>query len=327
MIADLLTVDGLQINNFDRGVLQEVRAGGVDALNATCAVWEGPSETLANIGDWLVLARENPDLVTLATSTAEIRSAREAGRTAVLLGFQNTSPFGDDYRLVEVFHRLGVRIAQLTYNIQNLVGGSCYEPEDSGLTRFGATVVAEMNRVGMLVDLSHVGERTSREAVDASAAPVAITHANPLWFHDSPRNKPDHVIDAVTKRGGVIGACLYPNTLDGGAAATLADFCAMVERLIAAVGPEHVAIGSDCTRNWGPDFIGWLRNGRWRPAAPADRSPRAPAWPDWFSGPEHFPALVDGLEAVGLDEATIRGVLGQNWMRLFDEVFPGTGAA
>ncbi len=327
MIADLLTVDGLQINNFDRGVLQEVRAGGVDALNATCAVWEGPSETLANIGDWLVLARESPDLMTLATSTADIRSARESGRTAVLLGFQNASPFADDYRLVEVFHRLGVRIAQLTYNIQNLLGGSCYEPEDSGLTRFGATIVAEMNRVGMLVDLSHVGERTSREAVDASESPVAITHANPLWFHDTARNKSDHLIDAVTKRGGVIGACLYPNTLDGGANATLADFCQMVERLIGAVGPDHVAIGSDCTRNWGPDFIGWLRNGRWRPSAPAERSPQAPAWPEWFSGPAHFPALVDGLVAVGLDETTIRGVLGENWMRLFDDVFPGTETA
>lgn len=165
--ADLLTVDGLQINNWDRDVLSELRAGGVHAVNATCAVWEGPADTLATIGDWLVLARENPDLVALATTADDIRAAHAADRTAVLLGFQNTSPFADDYRLVEVFHRLGVRIAQLTYNIQNLVGGSCYEPEDSGLTRFGATVVAEMNRVGMLVDLSHVGERTSRDAVEA----------------------------------------------------------------------------------------------------------------------------------------------------------------
>ncbi len=325
--AELLTVDGLQINNWDRGVLTELREGGVHAVNATCAVWEGPAQTLATIGDWLVLARENPDLVALATSTDDIRAARAAGRTAVLLGFQNTSPFADDYRLVEVFHRLGVRIAQLTYNIQNLVGGSCYEPEDSGLTRYGATVVAEMNRVGMLIDLSHVGERTSRDAVEASAQPVAITHANPLWFHDTPRNKSTELIDAVTKRGGIIGCCLYPNTLAGGATASLTEFCEMVHRLADLVGEEHVAIGSDCTRNWGPDFIGYLRNGRWQPAAAgAERTPAAPDWPDWFSGPAHFPVLVDGLDAAGLDERTIRAVLGENWLRLFDEVFPGQGA-
>lgn len=322
-----VVVDGLQINNWDRGVLEELRSGRIDAVHATCAVWEGPTETLATIGDWLALARENQDLVVLAGTVGDIRAAIASGRTAVLLGFQNTSPFADDWRLVEVFHRLGVRIAQLTYNIQNLVGGSCYEPEDSGLTRFGRVVVEEMNRVGMLVDLSHVGERTSLDAVEASSAPVAITHANPLWFHDSPRNKSDHLIDAVTKRGGVIGCCLYPNTLAGGDGATLLAFCRMVERLVATVGPEHVAIGSDCTRNWGPEFIGWLRNGRWSPATGAARSPAAPQWPDWFSGPQHFPVLADGLSDVGLDEETVAGVLGANWLRLFTEVFPGEGGA
>ncbi|MDQ2852163.1 MAG: dipeptidase [Actinomycetota bacterium] len=323
MPADVLTVDGLQINNWDRGVLEELRVGGVHAVNATCAVWEGPAQTLATIGDWLVLARENPDLITLATSTHDIRAAHATSRTAVLLGFQNTSPFADDYRLVEVFHRLGVRIAQLTYNIQNLVGGSCYEPQDSGLTRFGQTIVAEMNRVGMLVDLSHVGERTSRDAVEASAQPVAITHANPLWFHDTPRNKSAELIEAVTKRGGIIGCCLYPNTLAGGAEASLAAYCQMMHRLVDLVGPESVAIGSDCTRNWGPEFIGYLRNGRWLPTQGSDRTPPAPAWPDWFTGPAHFPVLIDGLAAAGLDETTIAGVLGGNWLRLFDEVFPG----
>ena len=318
-----LTVDGLQINKWDRGVLEELRRGGVHAVNATCAVWEGPRETLAAIGDWLALARENRDVVRLVTTTAEIHEARAAGQVAVLLGFQNTSPFGDDYRLVEVFARLGVRIAQLTYNIQNLVGGSCYEPEDSGLTRFGTTVVAEMNRVGMLVDLSHVGERTSLDAVHASAQPVAVTHANPSWFHDSPRNKSDHLLEAVAKRGGVVGCCLYPNTLAGGAAAGLEEFCRMVVRLIGTLGPDHVAIGSDCTRGWGPEFVGWLRNGRWQPPGPPERAPQWPEWPAWFSGPEHFPVLTDGLRAAGLEDGDLAAVLGGNWLRLFDEVFPG----
>jgi membrane dipeptidase len=318
---EVTVVDGLQINNWDRSVLAELRAGGVSGVNATCAVWEGPSETMHAIGRWYELAEQNADLMVLAETADDLRKAKHQGRVGVLLGFQNSSPFGDDYRLVEVFSRLGVRIAQLTYNIQNLVGGSCYEPADSGITRFGRTIVTEMNRVGMLVDLSHVGNRTSRDAIECSASPVAITHSNPTWFFENPRNKPADVIEALAARGGVIGCCLYPNVL-GGERTTRDQFCAMVAKLVDQIGPEHVAIGSDCTRNWGDDFVGWLRNGRWqRPEAPASW----PSWPQWFLGPEDFPSLSDGLQATGLDDQVITGVLGENWLRLFDQVFAGAG--
>ena len=167
------------------------------------------------MADWYQLASANADLVVLADNPEQILQAKREGRVAVLLGFQNTSPFGDDYRMVEVFHRLGVRIAKLTYNIENLVGGSCYDENDSGLTAFGRIVIAEMNRVGMLVDLSHVGNRTCLDAIAASATPVAITHSNPTWFVDTPRNKPNEVIEALAARGGIIGCCLYPNVLGG----------------------------------------------------------------------------------------------------------------
>lgn len=316
-----VVVDGLQINNFDRSVFEELRRGGISGVNATCAVWEGPAETLHSVGEWFQLAAANADVIELATSASDIRRAKDEGRVGVLLGFQNTSPFGDDYRLVEVFARLGVRVAQLTYNIQNLVGGACYDPDDSGLTRFGRTIVEEMNRVGMLVDLSHVGNRTSREAIEHSATPVAITHSNPTWFVDSPRNKPDDVIKALTARGGVIGCCLYPNVL--GETTTRRQFCEMLARLVEEVGPDYVGLGSDCTRNWDDAFVGWLRNGRWQPHG---SQPVAtwPTWPQWFSGPEDFPTLTEGLLDVGLDEPTISAILGGNWLRLFDEVFTGS---
>ncbi len=313
-------VDGLQINNWDRGVLEELRAGGISGVNATCAVWEGPADTLKAIGDWYQLAVQNPDLMVLAQNSQDIRQAKLDQRVAVLLGFQNTSSFGDDFRLVEVFHKLGVKVAQLTYNIQNLVGGACYEPEDSGLTRFGRTIVSEMNRVGMLIDLSHVGNRTSLDAVEASIAPVAITHSNPTWFVENPRNKPDEVIRAVTDKGGMLGCCLYPLVI-GGKKTTLEQFCQMIARLVDDLGPGRVGLGSDCTRNWDENYVGWLRNGRWQP--PGDNKPLWPEWPEWFVGPEDFPRLTDGLVKVGLDEKTIRGVLGENWLRLFDDVFPG----
>lgn len=320
-----IVVDGLQINNWSAEVLQDLRAGGIHAVNATCAVWEGPTETLRLIGDWCQLQAAHPDLVRLVTSTQEIREAKAAGHVGVLLGFQNTSPFADDYRMVEVFHRLGVRIAQLTYNNQNMVGGACYEKVDAGLTRFGKVVVGEMNRVGMLIDLSHVGNQTCLDAIAASAQPVSITHSNPTWFIDSPRNKPDDVIRALVERGGVIGCCLYPNVI-GGAGATLEDFCVMVARLCEQVGIEHVGLGSDCTQDWGQDYVAYLRDGRWRPTDRAN-PPRWPQWPPWFTGPADLPQVTEGLLAVGLSEDEVSAILGGNWMRLFDEVFPGAGSA
>ncbi|MEN0139859.1 MAG: membrane dipeptidase [Rhodococcus sp. (in: high G+C Gram-positive bacteria)] len=320
--SDLLVVDGLQINNWDRKVLEELRAGGVTGVNATCAVWDGPADTLGAVAQWYQLAADNDDIVTLAETSEDIRNAKRDNRIAVLLGFQNSSPFGDDYRMVEIFHRLGVRVAQLTYNIQNLAGGACYDEHDSGLTAFGRIMIAEMNRVGMLVDLSHVGNRTCLDAIDASRTPVAITHSNPTWFVDSPRNKPDEVIDALAARGGVIGCCLYPNVL-GGEATSSADFAVMVARLVDQIGPDHVAIGSDCTRNWSEDYVAWLRNGRWRPPSQNPVEPEWPMWPNWFSGPSDFPVLTDCLQKVGLDDGTIAKILGENWLRIFDEVFPG----
>ncbi|NYI78439.1 membrane dipeptidase [Nocardioides panzhihuensis] len=322
--TDAVVVDGLQINNWSREVFEELRTGGVSGVNATAAVWEGTDQTLRTVAEWYQMAQRHNDLMLLAETADDIRKAKDEGRVAVMLGFQNTSPFGDDYRLVEVFSRLGVRIAQLTYNIQNAVGGSCYEPEDSGLTRFGRNIVAEMNRVGMLIDLSHVGNRTSLDAVEASVAPVAITHSNPTWFVDNPRNKPAEVLRAVAEGGGVVGCCLYPLVL-GGAGTGLDEFCAMVRRLVDEIGPEHVALGSDCTRNWDDGYVEWLRSGHWRPRGEVPAT--WPEWPHWFRGPEDFPRVTDGLVAAGLDEHTVRGVLGENWLGLFDDVFLGGRAA
>ena len=295
-----------------------MQAGGIIAVNATCAVWETAAETLRAVGNWTELVNRNSDLAFLAENGSDIQRARTEKRIAVFLGFQNTSPFEDDYRMVEAFHRLGVRVAQLTYNNQNLLGGGCFEPNDSGLTKYGRIIVSEMNRVGMLIDLSHVGEKTSLDAIEAASGPVAITHSNPLWFHDTPRNKSDKVIKALVDKGGVIGACLYP-TVSGGSTATIERFTAMVAQLVDQFGPEHIAIGSDCTRGWNKDFVGWLRNGRWNPTDPAN-APEWPAWPHWFKSPADFPQLADGLSTAGLSDQAVAGVLSQNWEHLFKTV-------
>lgn len=315
-----IRIDGLQINNWTEAVLRENIAGGIHAINATCAVWEGPMETLERIGGWYQLLRRHSDIARLALTADDLRAAANDGVLGVLLGFQNASPFGDDVALVEVFHRLGVRVAQLTYNIQNLLGGSCYDVEDGGLTPFGRNIIEEMNRVGMVVDLSHVGNRTCRDAVDASAQPVAITHANPLWFYDTPRNKPDDVIDAVAEAGGVVGLCLYPNVI-GGETTTRRSFCQMVSDVADQIGIQHVGVASDSVRGWDDSYVGFLRNGRWRQPDASDCAPAWPEWPSWFSGPEDFAILEEGLAEVGMGPGDIDAVLGGNWLRYFDLVF------
>ncbi|MGH3183023.1 MAG: dipeptidase, partial [Streptosporangiaceae bacterium] len=200
-----LLIDGCEINNWDGQTVAELRAGRVGAVHATCAVWENARGAIGRLLDWQDRFADHHDRLVPALTAADITAAHGTSRTAVILGFQNTAPLEDDPRLVAVFHRLGVRIIQLTYNAQNAVGGSCFEPHDSGLSRFGHRVVAAMNNAGILIDCSHVGDRTTRDAIEASATPIAITHANPRWFCDSPRNKPDDVIAALTDRGGVIG--------------------------------------------------------------------------------------------------------------------------
>ncbi|HID48887.1 MAG TPA: hypothetical protein EYP40_04595, partial [Chromatiales bacterium] len=189
-------------------------------------------------------------------------------------------------------------VVQLTYNIANHLGSSCWEPRDGGLTRAGHRMVAALNDAGVLVDISHVGNRTGRDAVEASGRPIAVTHGNPASFCPSDRNKPDDLIDALAARGGVIGCTLYPLFM-GGAGVSRASYFRMVADLAERIGVRHVAIGSDAVVGWEPDALGWMRNGRWdRPSDP-DQIPAFPPWPPWFQGPEDFGSLAEGLDDAG----------------------------
>jgi membrane dipeptidase len=323
-----MVIDALQYSNWDREVLEEWRQGGVTCVHVTCAIWEDARATLDNVSAWYRRLREHADLAFLARTGADIERAKAEGKTAVILGFQNTSPFEDDLGLVEIFHELGVRIAQLTYNIQNHVGGSCYEPGNPGLSRYGRYVVREMNHVGMLVDLSHVGERTSLDAIEASARPVAITHANPASVYRHARNKSDKVLRALAERGGVVGCTPYPH-LTGGGDISIKEFSEMIARLVDLVGSDHVGIGSDSSRKWTDRDLDWIRMGRWShevnygAGSPGQRG-WAP-WPAWFETPAHFPNLTAALLERGLRTDEVGAIMGANWLRLFTEGFQPAG--
>ena len=157
-----MIIDGLQINDWSREVIAEVRSGGVDVVHATVGVWEDLAGTMARIGAFRHLCRHNADVIRIVRSVDEIHAAVADDVLAVVLGFQNSSMLGDDPENAGIFADVGIRVVQLTYNIANHLGSSCWEPEDGGLTRAGRRMVTALNDAGVLVDISHVGNRTGR---------------------------------------------------------------------------------------------------------------------------------------------------------------------
>ena len=211
LFDDAVVIDGLDTSNWgDEQIFRDLRDGGVTAVNATCAIWEGFEEALANITAWLRWFEDHADYIRPVRRVADIHAAKAEGRAGIILGWQNAAPVGNDVRRFRLFHALGVRIVQLTYNERNLFGNGCWERHDDGLSVLGLAAIREMNRLGILIDLSHVGDRTVLETIEHSEQPVAFTHANARSQTDYPRNKTDEAIRALTGRGGVVGANAFP---------------------------------------------------------------------------------------------------------------------
>jgi membrane dipeptidase len=318
-------IDNLQYANWSPGIFRQMRAGGVDAVHVTIAYHENFREMVLNLEAWNRWFERFPDLIFKGTRAADVQRAQATGRTAIFFGFQNPSPIEDDIGLIEICHQLGIRFMQLTYNNQSLLATGCYEADDTGLTRFGKQAVAEMNRVGLVIDMSHSAERSTLEAIDASARPIAITHANPHWWHPALRNKSDTVLRALTARGGMLGFSVYPHHLKGGSACTVDDFCAMIAEAADRYGAQNLGIGTDLCQDQPDSVVEWMRVGRWSKAmdygeGSAD-APGFPPMPGWFHDNRDFNNIRTGLMKTGLDGAEVDGIMGGNWLRFYETSF------
>lgn len=322
-------IDGLQYSNWSEEVFQQLREGGVDAVHVTLVYHETFRETVARIERWNRWFEQWPNLIFQGFSAEDIKTARATGRTAIFFGSQNPSCIEDDIGLVEVLHRLGLRFMQLTYNNQSLLATGCYEAEDTGLTRMGREVVTEMNRVGMVVDMSHSGERSTLSALEHSVRPIAITHANPAIWHAARRNKSETVIDALAQTGGMLGFSLYPHHLKGGTACQLDDFCTMIARTAERFGTHFLGIGTDLCQNQPDSVVEWMRAGRWTKSVDyGEGSKDAPGFPDmpsWFRDNRDFENLSTGLRAVGFSGDEVAAIMGGNWERFFAASFGTAG--
>ncbi|MGA9410695.1 MAG: membrane dipeptidase [Roseobacter sp.] len=318
-------IDNLQYANFSPEIFAQMRSGGVDAVHVTIAYHESFREMVLNLEKWNRWFENHPDLIFKGTSAADVQTARETGRTAIFFGFQNPSPIEDDIGLVEICHQLGIRFMQLTYNNQSLLATGCYEAEDTGLTRMGKQVVAEMNRVGMVVDMSHSAERSTLEAIDYSTRPIAITHANPAWWHAALRNKSDTVLKALTKSGGMLGFSVYPHHLKAGSACTLDSFCVMIEEAARRYGARHLGIGTDLCQDQPDSVVEWMRVGRWSKEIDYGEGSASnagfPPMPEWFHDNRDFGNMRIGLAKTSLSEDEIDGIMGGNWLRFYKESF------
>jgi microsomal dipeptidase-like Zn-dependent dipeptidase len=320
-----LYIDGTQYSNWSETILRQMNAGSLAAVNATICYHENFRETVANISAWNRRFDEFAKLILPCRGADDIRQAHASGRTAIVLGLQNCSPIEDDIGLVEILHRLGVRTMQLSYNNQSLLASGCYEKVDGGVTRFGRQVIAEMNRVGMIVDMSHSGERSTLEAIEISHRPIAITHANPASWHPSIRNKSDSVLKRLAARGGMLGFSCYPHHLRNGSQCTLDEFCAMIARTAETIGSEHLGIGSDLCQDQPDSVVEWMRNGRWSRTRDfgegSASSPGFPPQPEWFRTSADVPRIAEGLARTGLSQHEIDGIMGGNWLRFFADGF------
>ena len=317
-------IDNLQYCNWSREIFQINREAKLDAVHVTVVYHEDYDELLLEIKKWQKLAENNSDLIFLANNSTDIEKAKKLNKTAVFFGFQNCSPIEDDISLVEKVHQLGCRFMQLTYNNQSLLATGCYEINDSGVTNFGREVIREMNRVGIVIDMSHSAEKSSLDAIEISEKPIAITHANPSFWHPAKRNKSNDLLKALNDSNGMLGLSLYPHHLHNNSKCTLESFCEMVAKTAEIMDVKNIGIGSDLCLNQPDKVVEWMRNGTWTKTKNygegSKNKPGFPDQPSWFKDARGFDNIDSGLRKIGFSEADVNGILGNNWYNFYKNI-------
>lgn len=317
--ADLIVVDGLIVSNFGRDVFEDMRRGGITAANCTCCIWENFSDSMRNVARWKGWLAEHSDLITQVYTTADIERAKREGKTGIILGWQNLSGIEDQIAYLGLFKELGVGIMQIAYNTTNWVGTGCYESKDPGLSDFGREVIAEMNRLGILCDLSHVGPKTSEDVILASKQPVAYSHCLPSELKEHPRNKSDEQLRFIVERGGFVGVTMFPPFLRRGTQSNVDDYVEAMEYVLNLCGEDSVGYGTDFTQGYGQPFFDWITHDKGYGRRLTDFGEVIN--PQGLRTIGEMPNLTAAMERRGWPEGRIRKVMGENWVRLLRDVW------
>ena len=317
-------IDNLQYCNWSRKIFETNRAAGLDAVHVTIVYHEDYNELLIELNKWEKIFKANSDLIFLGKDFKDIEKAKLENKTAIFFGFQNCSPIEDDIGLVEKVHELGCRFMQLTYNNQSLLATGCYEKIDSGVTNFGREAIKEMNRVGIVVDMSHSAEKSTIDAIEISEKPIAITHANPSFWHAAKRNKSSDLLKMLGDSGGMLGLSLYPHHLKDNTNCSLDSFCEMVAKTAEIMDVSKIGIGSDLCLDQPDSVVEWMRNGTWTKTKNygegSKNKPGFPKQPDWFEDARGFSNIEKGLKKIGFSDDETHGILGNNWYNFYKSI-------
>jgi membrane dipeptidase len=307
-------VDSLNASIMSGEYFQKMRKGGVTATNYTIAMMHNMSETIKRILDMQGMINDEKEEVLLATSVQDVMAAKRDARVAIMLGFQNVIPLENDLRTLKLYHYLGVRIIQLSYHFRNAAADGGGERTDSGLSLFGISLVKEMNKLGVVVDLAHVGIRSVLEAIEVSEDPVIASHSNPRALVDAHQNKTDEEIKAMAEKGGVIGITAFPRLVSKQAdECTIDNLLDYIDYVVELVGVNYVGIGLDFAEGWAeypPTRATLIKIDK-----------RIYNWPKGLETITDLPNLTKGLVARGYSDRDIEKILGQNYLRVFQKVF------
>jgi len=326
----LLVIDGLVF--FSDGDTTSLREGNVAAVNLTVTgMTAGFEEAVNDMLRWRARCADPNSGWRQVLGVADIEAARQEGKVGLIMGWQNTRPFADRLERIAFFHGLGLRVAQLTYNDAELFGDGCLETRNAGLSRLGAAAVEEMNRVGIAIDLSHVGEATCLDAARLSKRPVLLTHANANAVHKRPRNKSDEVLRAVANTGGVIGLSIHgfmnwssnpaePPSLDG--------FIRHVRHAHNLVGIEHLGFGNDFASVRDAQATAGILAMSFNQFAGATGdyirafgNTLEKRYPDELNSPRHLARMTAALLKAGFKEGEVEKIMGRNFLRVFGEIW------
>ena len=312
-------------NPLSAEMVANARASGITAVNLTVSSAPNVADTFRDMGYWERELQAHPDVLVKIYSVADLRRAKETRRLGLIYGFQNATMLEGDASNLDVFQRFGVRIIQLTYNDRNLLGDGCLEPANAGLSRHGRDVVARMNELRMLVDLSHCGLQTTADGIATSSRPVAITHSGCRGVFDHPRSKTDDILRAMANKGGVIGIYMMP-FINAQGQPMAADLVKQIEYAVKVCGEDHVGIGSDLSIT--PHVVSAEYEAKHRRFVEGRkaRGIAAPREEDYMfvkdlNVPRRLELIADQLQSRGHSAARIEKIIGANWLRLFGEVW------
>jgi membrane dipeptidase len=307
--------------------IEDVRTSGMTAINLTVGAQPGYNDPILAIAYWNAEIAAHPDVFLLVRHASDIAEAKLSGRAGIIYGFQDSTPYGEDLARLDVFRNLGVRIFQLTYNRRNLVGDGCLEPGNAGLSLFGRKLVARLNERKALVDLSHSGERTTLEAIEASTAPIAITHTGCAALVPNPRNATDLELRKLADKGGYVGICLMPFLRSQGQPMA-DDVIRHIEHAIDVCGEDHVGIGTDgatsrivLTPELRKEYADVINERRKQGISAPGEDPDVFTFVPDLNGPDRFLRIADLLSKRKHSDARIQKIIGGNFDRLLKDVW------